>query len=37
MSSKEREDRLGQSETGCAETQGSEQPGPQSTRVSGAP
>lgn len=37
MSSKEHEDRLGQSETGWAETQGSERPGPQSTRASGAP
>lgn len=37
MSSKEHEDRLGQSETGWAETQGSEQPGPQSTWARGAP
>lgn len=37
MSSKEHEDRLGQSETGWAEMQGSERPGPQSTRASGAP
>lgn len=37
MSSKEHEDRLGQSETGWAETQGNEQPGPQSTWARGAP
>lgn len=37
MSSKEHEDRLGQSETGWAETQGNEQPGPQSTWARGIP